>query len=287
MWGGVSAGDAIAAFIGSMEAAGVRPVEPIGQQLGRDLIRFQCEGDRKGKRNGWAILHLDGTPAGAFGNYRLGVREKWRADRAESLSPEERRRLQREWREAAQRRESDKLERWRAAQTAARARWDGAGPVDPGHPYIIRKAMTGEGLRQRGNRLLVPMHDLDGRLWGLQEIAPDGFKQFQKGARIEGLMCIIGDGGNRLCIGEGTATMKAVRAATGYPVAIAFTGENLEPVARLIRKRWPRLDLIVCGDDDPHLLDNPNIRKNLGVEYATAAALAVCGRLSIPPRKVG
>ena len=58
----------VADFIASMEAAGVRPVEPIAQNLaaGR-LIRFRADGDKPGRRNGWAVLHLDGTPTGAFG----------------------------------------------------------------------------------------------------------------------------------------------------------------------------------------------------------------------------
>ena len=56
--------DAITAFLDAMKAAGVHPVESIGADLGNGLIRFACEGDGKGKRNGWAILHLDGIPAG-------------------------------------------------------------------------------------------------------------------------------------------------------------------------------------------------------------------------------
>lgn len=275
--------ETVADFLGAMEAAGVRPAEPIAQALcGGGLVRFRAEGDKPGRRNGWAVLYLDGTPAGSFGWYKGGVREKWRADRQEPVSPAERDRLRREWREASRRRQAERRAAQEAAAVLAVARWASGGPVDPRHPYLVRKGLTGDGLRQTGNRLLVPMHDVAGRLWNVQTIAPDGFKQFQKGARVLGLLCIIGAGGNRACIGEGYATMAAVRAATGLPVIVAFSGENLMAVALGVRRRWRDLDLTFCADDDAHLVDHPTIRKNLGLEYAKAAAAAVGGRLALP-----
>jgi putative DNA primase/helicase len=222
-------------------------------------------------------------PAGAFGSYRLGVREKWRGSGdAAPLSYEERRTRQRQWQQEAERRDRERREGWEAAAGKARSRWASAGPVTASHAYLVRKGLGGEGVKQEADRLLVPMHDLDGQLWNVQAIAPDGSKRFMKGARQAGLACIVGNGGSKLCLGEGWATMAAVRAATGYPVAAAFSAENLERVARSIRGKWPRLDLIICGDDDPHLVSNPNIRRNLGRVYAEAAARAVGGRLAFP-----
>ena len=274
----------VADFLCAMEAAGVRPVEPIAQSLGSgSLIRFRADGDKPGKRNGWAVLYLDGKPAGAFGCYRLGVREKWRAEGSATLSPAELREQRRQWREMAQKRAQERQEAQRSAAVEARRLWDSSGPAAASHAYLVRKDMTGEGLRQSGDTLLVPMHDVGGRLWNLQRIRPDGLKLFLKGGRTKGLLCLIGEGGNTLCLGEGIATMAAVRRSTGLPVASTFSGENLEPVARLVRKRWPRLDLVICADDDAHLVDHPTIKKNLGLEYAQAAAAAVGGRLAVPP----
>jgi len=275
--------DAMSNFIAAMEAAGVRPAEPIAQSLaGGGLIRFRCEGDKPGRRNGWAILHMDARPAGAFGWYKGGVRERWRADHCTPVSDAERQRQRLEWRETARRREQERRSAQEAAAAEAGRLWDAANPADPGHPYLTRKGLPGEGLRQIGNRLLVPMRDIGARLWNVQRIGPDGFKSFLLGARVSGLLCIVGAGGNTACLGEGYATMGAVRLATGLPVVAAFSGENLEAVARAMRRRWPRLDLIICADDDAHLVDNPNIRKNLGVEYAKAAAAAVGARIALP-----
>jgi putative DNA primase/helicase len=281
---GMNPGDAVAGFLASMEAAGVRPVEPIAQSLGSgSLIRFRADGDKPGRRNGWAVLHLDGKPAGAFGCYRLGVRERWRAEGSAAVSPAEVREQRRQWREMAEKRTKERQEAQEAASVEAQRLWDSSGPVAASHAYLVRKDMTGEELRQSGDTLLVPMHDVSGRLWNLQRIRPDGFKLFMKGGRTKGLFCLTGEGGNTLCIGEGVATMAAVRRSTGLPVAATFSGENLEPVARLVRRRWPSLDLVICADDDAHLLDHPTIKKNLGLEYAKAAAAAVDGRLAVPP----
>ena len=55
--------------------------------------------------------------------------------------------------------------------------------------------------------------------------------------------------------------------------------------ARAVAQAHPRVDLVILADDDAHLVNNPTIGKNVGLEAAHAAALAVGGRVAIPPRK--
>ncbi len=282
----MSEADARLAFLSAMEATGMKPVEPILSRLGPGLLRFRCEGDKPGKLNGWAVLHLDGVPAGAFGNYRLGISDRWRAGSAECLSPAERR--ERSATICAEQAERS-AERFRQQDEAARAvaqEWDRAGPVNTLHPYLVAKGITGEGLRQRGNLLLVPMRDEAGKLWNVQRIGPDGTKRFAKGGRQQGLFCVIGEPQGVLCVGEGYATCAVVRRATGEAVAVSFSSANMVRTATACRSLFPDVDIIALADDDPHLIDNPNIRKNLGVEAAYAAAAAVGGRVALPPRGV-
>ena len=57
--------DHIEAFREAMRMAGIDyrgPIEADGK-----LHRFHVEGDSRGKRNGWYVLHLDEHPAGMFG----------------------------------------------------------------------------------------------------------------------------------------------------------------------------------------------------------------------------
>ena len=283
--GNVMTHDAIAAFISAMVAAGVRPKEPIADRLGSQLIRFACEGDGSGKRNGWAVLHLDDRPAGAFGNYRLQISETWRSGSVERLTVAERRERAARYREERERREAMRLHEQQEAAARCRARWERSNPANASHPYLVRKRVPGEGLRQDGNRLLVPMFDADGVLWNLQAIAPDGSKRFATGGRQAGLFCVIGEPGDVLLVGEGFATCAAARRASGYSAAVAFSAANLVATAQAMVLAYPAADLVILADDDAHLVDHPNIKKNVGLEAAHAAALAVGGRLAIPPRK--
>jgi len=74
------AAGAISSFLAAMASSGITPTESImGKLTSGELVRFRAEGDKLGRRNEWAILHLDGIPAGVFGHYRLGIRSSWRS----------------------------------------------------------------------------------------------------------------------------------------------------------------------------------------------------------------
>lgn len=269
--------NAVADFIQAMEVEGVRPVEPIAQRLsGGELIRFQSEGDGKGRRNAWAILYLDERPAGAFGNYRLGLSRKWKAGDSHCLSPAERDRLQIEWREAKERRDRERQASVRETALDAIEMWQAASPADPAHPYLSRKGMSSADLRQQGQTLLVPMVDADGRIHNLQRIAGDGTKRFLKGGRTDGLFWLLGVVDRVLCIGEGVATVAAVHRATGHACAAAFSAKNLAAVSRIWWHARPDLDIVICADDDAHL------DRNVGLEAARAAAEDIGARLAAP-----
>jgi putative DNA primase/helicase len=277
---------AVADFLAAMEMEGMHAVEPIAQRLScGELIRFRCEGDGKGRQNGWAILYLDERPAGAFGNYRMGLSAKWKAGEDRTLSPAERERLQREWHEAKVRRLRERAASAQEAALDAGELWERAGPASPDHSYAARKRLVLSGLRQLGDQLLVPMFDAEGTVRNLQRIKPDGTKRFLKGGQTDALFFVFGRftrAGETACLGEGLATMSAVHAASGYPCIAAFSEKNIGPVARLWHAARPDLDFILCADDDAHLVDNPRIGRNLGLDAARAAANQIGARVALP-----
>lgn len=277
--------DAISDFVSAMEAAGVKPLEPISHRLGDgQLVRFRADGDKPGRKNGWAVLHTDGCPAGAFGCYRLGISEKWRAGSSKSMTPQQKRDRAEKWRQASVARQASIEEAWADAAAKARELWNRGVPADEKHPYLAKKSIAGEGFRVNGDVLLVPMQDGEGKLWNVQRIYADGTKRFLPAARTTGLMWICGKPDAVICIGEGVSTVAAVRHATGHAVVASFSAKNLKAVAQAIHDRWPSLDKVICADDDAHLVDNPSVRRNLGLECAREAALAIGGRLALPPR---
>lgn len=288
----MSAQDAIADFLSFMEANGVKPVEPIAQRLASgSLIRFRCDGDGKGRQNGWAILYLDERPAGAFGNYRMNTGTlKWKsADDRPRLSAEERAALSREWAEARERREAEEVNNQHQAAFAAADLWQRAAPATTDHPYVARKQITPAPLRHLGDELLVPMCDSAGLLWNLQRIKPDGEKRFLKGARINDLFAIVGTftpETEHAIFCEGYATGDTVHRATGHPVIVAFNTSNLARVARLWADKRPDLAYTVFADDDEATaqreFDRRGVYHNPGIAIAEAVAAEIGADVAYP-----
>lgn len=230
-----------------------------GEVSGREVL-CPTPGHSKGDR-GTAIRLAPGAPDGllvsCFNGGRAEALAVKDALRGAGLLPSfdgQPRALTHAEREAIKRAEAERLaERMMAQAEAARIcrqRLAQAQSADAGHPYLVRKRIGPERLWQAGNDLLVPMADMAGTVWNVQTIAPDGFKRFAKGAKVKGLCWWAGPPGDRLVIGEGMATMAAVRRATGLPVVAAMTAGNLPAIATAIHARRPDLRLTIAADDD-------------------------------------
>lgn len=267
----VTAKECVNDVVTAMHAAGVHPAEHITAQLlrsGEKIVRFRCEGDKSGRKNGWARFSSNPIPYAAFGNWRLGLSEMWTAKGGiAGLSLAEREALDREI-ELNKARKQKKTE---AAATRAQFDLSAAKAASPDHPYLARKNIGAEKLYQSGNQLIVPIFDIDGKLASLQFISSDGSKKFLPGGKIGGNFWMCGQPGAEISIGEGVATMAAVRRATGFAVIAAMNAGNLLPVAKLIRQRRPKIRIVMCADDDA-----------IGIAEAEKAAKAVGGTVVRP-----
>lgn len=199
----------------------------------------------------------------------------------------------------------------KAAERAARA-WGQCAPTGESD-YLARKAVQAHGVRfSKSGALVIPMLDTAGKIHGLQVIrsrkvaktegAPE--KQYwPAGAVTKGHFHPIGSPQWILLIAEGYATAATLHEATGYPVAVAFDANNIGPVATALRKRYRRVSILICADDDilrkckhcktrfilapgtpplcatcgkEHGQDNP------GVSAASTAAVEVGGSFIVP-----
>jgi phage/plasmid primase-like uncharacterized protein len=205
-----------------------------------------------------------------------------------NLSPQEMREYRRQAKEQQARADAElKAEQDRVA-AEAQARWGAAREVTSTekHAYLARKKVQPHGLRIDGRMLLVPVRGVDGKLWTLQTIPPDGDKRFILGGRALGGMHMIGDvgSGDTFCLSEGYATASTIFEATGYPVICCFSADNLVHVAPLWRQKYPSARVIIAGDDDWMTREGkPRIAKeNKGRIRATEAAKAIGGILAFP-----
>lgn len=283
--------EAISDFLAFMRTEGVEVVDTgsfIAEITSGEVIRFDCAGDKRNSKNGWAKLYLDDRPAGAFGNWRAGINRRWTSGTANELSAEERRKLRAEWDQKKIERERIQREAQEEATRDAAGLWRMARAASADHPYIARKKLDPAPLRQDGETLLVPMFDDDGRLWNLQRIKPDGEKRFLFGARVDGLFTVLGDfTGNRdVVIGEGYATMDSVHQASGLPCIVAFNTSNLPKVARIWSARRPDLNFIVFADNDARTAEDNlarrGIAENPGIKTAEAVAEEIGAKVAYP-----
>lgn len=160
--------------------------------------------------------------------------------------------------------------------------WAKSTPAPAGHPYLVRKEIGPDSLRvDTKGRLLVPMQDEDGKLWNLQTIAPDGKKMSLwrraadgvEGGRTQGLSVALGtlDGAQAVVVAEGRATGASVHEATGLPVRVAFSSNNLAHVVHALRERHPDLPIIVAADNDHQKERLTPPKQNVGLAKAEEA----------------
>jgi putative DNA primase/helicase len=264
--------DYIEQFRTAIRNAGLTPpdaIEPDG-----NLHRFGSNGKHSDDA-GWYVFHADGVPAGAFGDWRTGASETWRADIGRKLSPQEETKYHAHLAAIQRKRRAEEEERKADARKKAAAIWQEAALAQDDHPYLRAKGVKAHGLRAHGVSLTIPMRD-GMEVHSLQLIACNGDKKFLTGGRVSGCYFLIGKPTGVLCIAEGYATGASVHEATGHSVAVAFNAGNLMPVAKALLQRFPHVRLIICADDDAGTKGNP------GLSMSREAAKAVGGYLAVP-----
>lgn len=237
------------------------------------IHRFHVPGDRSGSRNGWYLLFADGIASGCFGSWRVGDTHTWSSRKP--TDPLEAQLIAQRVDLARQKRDAERMQRQQSAADYAARSWSRAPSASRAHAYLMQKRVGPHGLRQQGNRLLVPLYR-DGALVNLQRIGSDGDKRFLFGGALKGCYSPIGTITQTLYVCEGWATGATIHEATGLAVACAMNAGNLEHVALVLRAKYPNARLVIAGDDDRQTEGNP------GRKAATAAALAVGGEVSFP-----
>lgn len=240
------------------------------------LHRYQVEGDKAGSKNGWYVLHADAQPFGAFGSWKTGQSETWYPSLVDTMTEAQRKALSARIAAAKLARDAEQAAVYATARQRAQGLWDKAKPAAGGHAYLVKKAVPAYGLKLLRQQLVVPLRDVEGTLHSLQFIGEDGRKTFLTGGRKRGCYHAIGRPEAALCICEGYATGATIYQATGNATAVAFDAGNLQPVARALRQKFPRLTLVIAADNDTETPGNP------GVTAAQSAARAVGGVLAVP-----
>ena len=267
------------AFLQAMSAAGLAMHKPLLTGDGA-LHRYRVDADKAGTTNGWYVLHLDEKPFGAFGSWKSGQSETWTATDYQAMTEAERKALAIRMAAAKAERDAEQLRVHAAAGKRAQGLWNRAKPASDDHPYLVRKQVHAFGVRDLRGQLVIPLRNAEGDLCSLQFIGADGRKTLLTGGRKRGCYHAIGRPSRALCICEGYATGATIYRETGHATAVAFDAGNIEPVARAIRSKFPRLAMVICADNDTET--EAAGKGNPGLMAASKAARAVGAALAVP-----
>jgi putative DNA primase/helicase len=245
------------------------------------LHRVSTQLKPKGK-NGWYITFNE-SPTLVMGDWQTGITETWKPS-GYNQSRTERLEVQ----QAIKAAEAVRAKNHSISANNARNMYRQAKPVTE-HQYLTKKGIkTPSVIRCKDNLLIIPLVDYSlakPELINVQTINRQGFKKFTKGGRVTGLCCPIELPNNepltRLYIAEGFSTAASVHQITGYPVLAAMNANNLTPVAKIARQRWPDIEIIITGDDD--YLTERKTGINTGKEKAINAASMIRAKTAFPP----
>lgn len=149
-------------------------------------------------------------------------------------------------------------------------------------PYLQGKGLEGFtfSILPDGG-LLLPLRDESGEVVAAQTISPSGEKRLIAGSAKKGSFYTINavETPPYILIAEGLATALSVHLMRPDALTVAaIDAGNLLPVAQVLRVSHPDAQIIIAADND--LAEGA---KNVGIEHAEKAALAVAGWVSAPP----
>lgn len=280
-------GSEIQDFTDFLNANGFRPR---GEVLADDKWGWAFFGDEK-KPTGRYSLKIDeqGAVGIVFTFKNPDKKHVWNSRRAESLSPEERKKIAdriRAQKKAAQKKQSEKEARFARRLKKLWAKL----PAAENHPYLDRKKIGAHNAKIRKNgELLIPLFDSAGSLTTLERISAKGDKWMlssEFGARMKGSYSPLAkkaDDLSVILICEGWATGASLREATGLPVICAMNAGNLKPVAIALREKYPKARFIFCADNDAWTTNQAGEPWNPGIEAAQQAAASIGGASVIWP----
>ncbi|MDD2389009.1 MAG: DUF3987 domain-containing protein [Desulfobacterales bacterium] len=243
-----------------------------------ELHRFKPEGRKNS--DAWYCLHLDGIPAGSFGDWRAEQSFTWCAKSQSKMTQTECAEYTRHIEAQKQARDAEKKKIHGKARQEALKVWESAKPATADNPYLKRKQVQPHGVKvDEQGRLVVPARDANGTIHTIERITPDGVKRFLLGGAKQGNFFEIPGSTETVYIAEGFSTGATIHQATGHHTVCALDCGNLKPVAEVIREKHPNSKIILAADDDQW---KPN---NSGLTAARAAADAIGARMVSPKFK--
>jgi len=232
-------------FRQAMHQAGI----PFNGNIRGDGLIHRFSTGNKINKDGWYVFY---GMAGAFGDWRQGVKQKWSVkEESSSLSSAEKESRRLQLLRLQQSLEEERRQKHFETASQALEMWEEASELGS-HPYLLKKKIEPLGIRSNNDVLLIPVKDAQGKLWSLQKIYSDGTKRFLVGGKKQGCFHTIGklEEGKPILIVEGYATGASLHTATHHSVVVSFDAGNLGPIVEELKGTFPKSPVLIAGDDD-------------------------------------
>jgi len=235
-----------------------------------EIHRFQLSDEHRGKKSGWYVI-IDNSFV-SFGSWKgdkFTVKLKHNSNSIKWDKSD----ITKKIKEADQKRELDHQH----AALSAWEIWDSSIECHS-HIYLSDKKVIAHGLRANNGNLLIPLTNDIGQLSSLQFINSYGRKWFLKNGKIKGSLFNLGNilNASRVIISEGYSTAASLFDVTHLPQVVAFNANNLVETARVIRSKYPYIEIIIAADND--FMG----KQNTGLIKGKEAARIVNGELIFP-----
>jgi putative DNA primase/helicase len=250
--------------------------------------RIPAHDDKRGERTIFYVAHLDNVANGYAENNRTKEVVRWKA-RGQLLSEETKAELLAQAEQKRYGRRQAEQQMYEATSKRLSLDLRGLGYSSGTTDYHKAKQIGASlGAPVRNGDLLVPGYDSQGKLWTIQYIKADGTKRFAKDSRKHGCFHVVGAPNSAaalqkiavspvIVIAEGYATAATIARQPNICALAAFDSGNLLAVATALREQHKGKMIVIAGDDDHRLENNPGRTK------ALEAAAAVKG-VAIFPR---
>lgn len=270
-------------FVDALINAGCAPYNTADiVDTGGESRLIRAQDDKTGRKS--LYYSFDGK----FGNWyscKTGENGYWFEKASKDLSKEEKAALKEERERRQKELEQAQIRLQSEMAVKLESEWDFYGDLGDSD-YLLRKKIENFGGRFEQKKLVLKMVDRDWKIWGLQDIYPDGAKYFRKGARKKGCFIPIGidvtSTPERVFFTEGYATGASVHMAMAEPVIACLDVGNLQSVAVSLRGKWPDAQFIFCADNDKYTKEGADRADNPGIDHAKQAAVKVGARVIWP-----
>jgi putative DNA primase/helicase len=282
-------------------------------EVDTDRVKRCTTRDSGREKSGWywlSSITIGSDPyiVGAYGIYQGNDNGKQKVvlnkEQTGRLTADQSKALADQQRSARKKADLARASQHNRAAARAKSEWDKLSE-NGSSDYLTVKKVGAYGVRfgPRGE-VVIPMRDGSDAIRGLQMILPKGHPRIAKiernkeffpaGLGLSGTWHLIGGHPREiLLITEGYATGASLHEATGYPVAVVWSANNLLAGCKALHKKYSRCQLLICADDDAmqtcaacdkitavtsdlcQHCGQPHRKQNAGISCAQAAALSI------------